>query len=427
MPKTNFTPLTIKNLKTSSKSTEYFDKGRSHGDGAFGLRISPKDKRTWFIMYKSKAGKVKRFTIGTYPNISLKDARKLANDHMAKIHEGNDPMQNRKNRQAAPTVADLWEKYQDSLKRKAKKKAVSTEYEENRRWTNVISPTLGDMKVEDVKPMHISDLLNNVAENAPVSANRLHTLLRVMFKVALANGWIEIHPMQWLDKPGGSEPARKRFLTDEEIRTIWPHFEGLQPNPRDILKLGLLTAQRPGEILKMRWIDVDLDKGLWILKNTKTGNDHLLPLSPQTQELLRNRKNGVGYSKKQLWMKDSEFVFPSRYNANRGENSHDNTLTNSHAKSTKEARRKIKEESGITDWTAHDLRRTARTIMSRLNIKHHIRERVLNHAQNGIQGVYDQHDYLQEKADALNKLGREIDRILGVETNTKVIQLKVAT
>ena len=64
--------------------------------------------------------------------------------------------------------------------------------------------------------------------------------------------------------------------------------------------------------------------------------------------------------------------------------------------------------------------------MSRLKIKQHIRERVLNHAQSGIQGVYDQHDYLQEKADALNKLGREIDRILGIETRAKIIELKTA-
>ncbi|WP_167495747.1 tyrosine-type recombinase/integrase [Desulfosediminicola ganghwensis] len=419
MPKINFTPLTIKNLKAEPKTVEYFEQGRKHGEGSFGLRISPKDKRTWFIMYKTESNKVKRFTLGTYPKLSLKDARKLAADTMARIHEGHDPMQEQVIRRSAPTVSDLWEEYQATLNRKAKKKVASTEYEENRRWTKIISPALGDMKVEDITPIHISSLLNKVAAKAPISANRLHTLLRVMFKVALANGWINIHPMQWLDKPGGSEPARKRFLTDDEIRCLWPHFERLRPNPRDILKIGILTAQRPGEILAMKWEHLDLNSGVWTLKDTKNGNDHLLPLSHQVLSILRDRKEGVGFTKKMLWMKESEFVFPSRYNLNKGANS-------GHAKSTKEARKKVQQASGVTDWTAHDLRRTARTIMSRLNIKHHIRERVLNHAQGGIQGVYDRYDYLQEKADALNKLANEIDRILGKEKTAKIIELKTA-
>lgn len=64
--------------------------------------------------------------------------------------------------------------------------------------------------------------------------------------------------------------------------------------------------------------------------------------------------------------------------------------------------------------------------MSRLRIKQHIRERVLNHAQGGIQGVYDRYDYLQEKVDALNKLANEIDRIIGIEKTAKIIKLKTA-
>lgn len=411
MPKIDFAPMTIRNLKPKARSIEYFEKGRNHGEGAFGLRISPKNKRTWFIMYKTDTGKVKRFSLGTYPKTSLKDARKLAGDAMAKVHDGNDPMGEEQIRRAAPRVFDLWEAYQDALSRKTKKKVPSTVSEEHRRWGTIISPAIGHMKVEDVAPMHLSALLDKVAEKAPVSANRLHTLLRVMFKVALAKGWISIHPMQWLDKPGGSEPPRKRVLTDDEIRVLWPCFDIVRPNPRDILKLGLLTAQRPGEILSMHWSNIDLDKALWKQDNTKNGSTNLVPLSPQVMNILVARKPNDG--------SELGWVFPSAYNRTRG-------ATQGRAKSTKDARKKLKQLSGIEDWTAHDLRRTARTIMSRLRIKQHIRERVLNHAQGGIQGVYDQHDYLQEKTDALNKLGREIDRILGVETKAKIIELKTA-
>ncbi|MFV0269909.1 MAG: hypothetical protein ACK5HT_22555, partial [Draconibacterium sp.] len=67
--------------------------------------------------------------------------------------------------------------------------------------------------------------------------------------------------------------------------------------------------------------------------------------------------------------------------------------------------------------TSHDLRRTARTIMSRLKIKHHIRERCLNHAQDKISATYDRHDYLQEKSDALQKLADKVDQIRGAEVS----------
>lgn len=419
MPKIDFNHMTINSLKPCSRSVEYFDATRKHGQGSLGLRVSPKGKCTWFIMYKTEAGKKKRFTLGTYPDLSLKSARNKAGDIMAQVHEGHDPMAGKQQRRSAPTVCELWGEYQESLKRKKKQKAASTEYEEQRRWKNIIQPEIGDMKVEDITPMHISAILDKVARKAPVSANRLHSQLKVMFKTAINKGWINIHPMQWLDKPGGTEPPRKRFLSDDEIQTLWVHFDKLRPNPRDILKLGILTAQRPGEIHSMKWGDIDFAAGVWTIQDTKTGNDHLVPLSPQVKSILENRKKGTGYSKKMLWMKDSEFVFPSAYNLSNGAQS-------GHARSTKEARKKVQMESGIEGWTAHDLRRTARTLMSRLNIKPVVREKVLNHAQGGVQGVYDRYDYLQEKADALNKLANEIDRILGVYEPAKIIRLKTA-
>jgi integrase len=406
MPKIDFNPLVIKNLQPGSVSVEYFERGRNHGDGAFGLRVSPKNKRTWFVMFKNEQGQIKRLSLGTYPDLSLKDARKAASDVMTKVHDGFDPAKERQERRAAPRVTDLWIAYQEALSRRAKNKVPSTEYEEHRRWNTVISPAIGDMKVEDVTPGDISALLDKVAKKAPISANRLHTLLRVMFKVALAKGWITIHPMQWLDKPGGAEPPRKRVLSDDEIRALWPCFDQVKPNPRDALKLGLLTAQRPGEILAMRWEDVDLNQRVWKQENTKNGATNLVPLSPQVINILLARMpNG----------KAEGWVFPSDYNKSKG-------AIEGRARSTKDARRKLKDLSGIDDWTAHDLRRTARTLMSRLDIKQHIRERVLNHAQGGVVGVYDQHDYLREKADALNKLANEIERILGASCWT--VQLK---
>jgi hypothetical protein len=276
MPKITFSPMAIKNLKPAEKSIEYFDNGREHGGGAFGLRISPKNKRTWFVMYKGLDCKIKRYSLGNYPGLSLKDARKTAGDVMTEVNKGNDPMLAKQTKKTAPIMLDLWEEYKAERLRLKNQKAKSTISEEDRRWINIIYPTIGHLKVQDIEPRDITAILSKVANKAPVSANRLYALLRVVFKVAIQQGWIKIHPMQWLSKPGGSEPPRKRYLSDEEIRTLWPYFDKLTSNPRDILKLGLLTAQRPGEIMSMRWEDIEFENEIWRQNDTKNGSTNLV-------------------------------------------------------------------------------------------------------------------------------------------------------
>lgn len=407
MPKIEFNAMKIQSLKPGTRSVEYFEAGRKPGEGAFGIRVSPRGKMVWFVMYKNRLGKITRFGIGGYPAKSLKDARKAANDAMAKVNNGKDPQAKKQELKLAPTTTDLWEEYQKALDRRTKRKAATTVREELRRWENTIEPAFGTMKVVDVTRPYIVSLLNEVADYAPVSANRLHSLLSVMFKTALDLGWLEVHPMYLLGKPGGQETPRKRYLEAEEIKAIWTHLDDLRPNPRDTLKLILLTAQRPGEIMSMRWDDVDFDEAVWRQTENKTNSAHIVPLSPQVVKILKARKQ------------TAEWVFPSRFNVAKG-------AKTGRATSTKDARNKVKEASGITGWTSHDLRRTARTIMSRLKIKQHVRERVLNHSQGGMGGVYDQFDYLQEKRDALDKLAREIFRIIGQDKRAKVIKLNVA-
>jgi integrase len=295
-------------------------------------------------------------------------------------------------------MSTLWREYQLGLQRRKKPKAVSTAREEMRRWENEIEPVIGHTIVSEIKRAEIATLIRKKADTAPVSANRLFSLLQVMFNEALDLGWIDNHPMFRMKKPGGQETPRKRFLSDDEINIIFKThiFDNrLSDNPRDILRLILLTAQRPGEVMSMKWSDIDLNSSpaLWTLSDTKNDATHIIPLSPQVLSVLMGRENR------------KQWVFPSVYNKAKGANS-------GHSMCTKKARENLQEWSGVVGWTAHDLRRTARTIMSRLQIKQHIRERVLNHSQCGIVAVYDQYDYLDEKRDALVKLADEIDRIL---------------
>jgi len=119
-------------------------------------------------------------------------------------------------------------------------------------------------------------------------------------------------------------------------------------------------------------------------------------------------------------LQNTLWIFPSAYNQTRT-----NSRRDGYTKSTKDARRRLKEATGIEGWTGHDLRRTCRTIMSREKVEPHIAERVLGHAQGGVEGIYDRHSYITEKANALRKVDRAVCKMVGVNREeTKIIRLK---
>lgn len=200
-----------------------------------------------------------------------------------------------------------------------------------------------------------------------------------------------------LKKPSGEKKlGNYRVLTDEEIVPVWCNMDNVSDNAEGMLKLILLTAQRPGKIATLK--HEDIQDSVWHQADNMTGVVNLVPLSEQALSVIGH---GTGY------------VFASNYGRA------------GHAQPNVKDRRQIQKDSGVLHWNTHDLRRTAITIMSRLNIKHHVRERVLNHAQGGVTGVYDQYDYLLEKRQALDKLGREIDKIIGMESESgKIIELR---
>lgn len=397
----------IKRLPTNPKPTVYYYAGKKQVPGRLAVRVSPKNKKTFIIHYYAD-GKSKRYTLGEFPVMSLKAAKIMA-EELA----GTDPVKEKaaraEQRRAAEqdrmaeelversrkTMTDLWDKY--SSLTKTKQKSPKTLREEERKWRVDIEPVIGDVPVKDITPEMIDNLLERMAKRSPVAANRVYSLLRVIFKPALKSGWITVHPMQWLEKPS-SESPRKRVLTDDEIKSLWPYLETTKPNSGDILKIVLLSCQRPGEICSMRWADLDLDARIWHQEKNKTGVVNLVPISDQMFDILNARE------------RENEWVFP---------------VEGSHVKHTGWARSQIQKKSGITGWTAHDLRRSGRTIMLRLEIDHYIRERVLNHGVNYIAGVYDQHDYFKEKTVALKKLGNEIWHIIGRDVEpAKVVPLR---
>jgi integrase len=170
------------------------------------------------------------------------------------------------------------------------------------------------------------------------------------------------------------------FLKDPRACTRYERLE-------HVILLLLLTGQRRGELAQARWSEVDLEVGKWEIpaSNSKTGRTQTVPLSDWAVEEFKALKREA---------EGSPFVLPDRPGGNAPiDPKH---LTRSLAK----CRARFKAH-GVDAFTLHDLRRTCRTGLARLKVAPHIAERVLGHAQERIPGVYDVHDYLDEKRAAL--------------------------
>jgi integrase len=182
--------------------------------------------------------------------------------------------------------------------------------------------------------------------------------------------------------------TRERILSDDELRLIWNACEG---SFGDIVKLLLLTAQRREKVTTMKWADVK--GGVWSMPREprEKTNPGVLPLPQMALDIIEKRNK----------VADNPFVFPGRVKGK---------AFNSYSQGKTELDAKL--PADMPGWTLHDLRRTARSLMSRAGITSHIAERVLGHTIKGVEGVYDRHAYDVEKAHALEKLAALVERIV---------------
>jgi len=273
------------------------------------------------------------------------------------------------------------------------------------------------IKVRDLTRRQLVRLLQGIVDRgAPVTANRVYSLLVQTFKWAVAQDVVPASPMAGIEKPGGHEQERRRFLSAEEVRTFWAKLENasMALPTRLALKLLWVTGQRRGELTFAKWTDFDLDAKRWtipiaLLKSSHARRadpePHVVPLSPLALELLRELHKLTG---------ESEHVLPARADKRKSRSYSERVLSR--------AVRENAKHFGIAHFTPHDLRRTAASFMTKLGVPRLHVEKVLNHSTGDIAEVYDRHDYLPEKRAALLKWGAHLQGIIPGE-NSNVVEL----
>jgi integrase len=347
------------------------------------LRIGEAGTKTFALRYRI-GDRQPRLTLGSAGTMRLTAARTAARAILEQVERGIDPVAAAR---AAKEASEL-ELERDSVEAAIEQYAV--------RYLRRNTKRQLDRPLKAITTRDVLDMIDGIVDRgSPVSANRALDLIKRFLHWAVGRRIIETNVAAEL-KHMHKEKPRERTLSEAEIKAVWLALEQ-QGWPFGALgKLLLLTCQRRGEIAGLRWADLDLEKGILRLGAgaTKTGVEHLLPLSAAAVEILRDLPR-IG---------DSPLVFPAKRTDSA------NPISG-FSKGVRTAHRL----SETADWNYHDLRRTGASNLARLGIAPHVVERILNHSGGSTMSViartYNTYSYQLEMRQALEVWAAEIDRI----------------
>ncbi len=249
----------------------------------FGVRITSAGARAFILNYRA-AGRERRYTIGSFPDWSASAARDKAKELKREVDNGGDPMGERHEQRAAPTVADLARLYKDThLPRKRQTSQVG----DANILANHVLPRLGKLRVADVRRTDIAAMHREISKTAPIAANRTLALVSKMFGVAAAEEWRADNPCKGVAR--NPENRRERFLSPAEIGPLADALTASkQRSSADAIRLLMLTGARRGETLAAKWSEFDLEAGVWVKPSahTKAKKSHRVPLSAPAVMLL---------------------------------------------------------------------------------------------------------------------------------------------
>lgn len=435
-----FTDLFLKSLKPKDKEYTAREKG------GFGIRVLPSGRRVFFFLYRVD-GQRRFLNLGEYPDgIDLKEARKKYEAAAAQVKllkdglpGGADPVQvkvdksvEREEQRGATTVKMLVEDYLKLYAEKKKKswledkrileKEILGMVAEGQRQEGAVN--WSKRPAADITKRDIVILLNKIVErNAPGTANNTFKIVRTMFNWACEQSILETSPCDRVKMPAPMV-VKDRALNADEIKTFWAALAdksiSMKPEVRQMLKLVLITAQRPGEIAGMHTSEID---GEWLTipaersKNKKSHRVYLTPLARGiiAEAIQRTKRIREIPAEREY----SGYIFPCPHHAK------DKSIQR-HAMSRGLKRNESPDGTttlGVATFTPHDLRRTAATQMSELKFMDEVIDAILNHTKQGIIATYNKNKYDAEKQQVLEAWERKLISITTGGDSAKVIPI----
>jgi integrase len=405
MKRHKLTDAMIQRLKApDGKQKEFFDAVYP----ALAVRVTPNGVKS-FTYFGRVHGKLKRATLGRYPAMTLAEARRKAGETADAMRQGIDPAAAKRAQRAA--VRDNFEAVlAEWLKRD---QADNRSHAEVKRLIERETlPTWQGRPMSSITRRDVLDCIDAVVDRgSPIMARRFHAHLHRLFRWSVGRGLITVNPMEGMEKPG-SEIKRDRVLSDAELAAVWRAAEKIDWPFGPVFQLLILTGARRQEIGDLRWQEIVGDKIELSGSRTKVGEAHTIPLSTLALDLIATLPR-IG---------NSPYVFTTTGKTpisgwTRSKESLDKAAV------------EFNDGRALSDWRVHDLRRTVATGLQRLGVGLQVTEAVLGHvggSRAGIVGVYQRHEYAEEKKAALEAWCRFVQDVL-TRVPAKAMPMRRAT
>ena len=381
----------------------------SDGGGLF-LFVGANGSKLWRFVYQF-GGKRKKLAFGAYPDTSLENARRKAEEARAQIANGNDPGELRKQIKTANQLAKLNEErlseglpILNSFADITRQWLVSivhlttptTHIKKTSRIERLAFPTLGDKPIKEIKSADILATLKPLIDKQQLeTAHRLHAEISSAFAYAIVHNYTDYDPAQPVAKqiPAQKVKHRAAIIDPKQVAQLLrdiSHYQGTFV-VQSAFRLSPLLFQRPGEIRQMLWDDLDLAAREWRPYISKTDFHHIVPLSTQAVAILEAIQPLTG---------SGRYVFPS--SRGDGRPMSDNTI--------RTALKSLGYDSDV--MTAHGFRTTASTLLNEQGWSPDAIERQLAHApRDQVRAAYNRAQYLDERRRMMQSWADYLDNL----------------
>ena len=314
-----------------------------------------------------------------------------------------------RNRPESRARSSPWEKEHAAVNAKTRKsfKAIAENYialevpgpkrgsESEALIRKMLIPEWGDRQVSKIEPGDLTELTDALQKDGkPVAARRVYEIATRVFNWAQGRGDIGASHFAALKPPVKKKP-RGRALKEREIKVLWPALTEMAYPFGPLQQLLLLLGQRRSEVAEMEWPEVDINKRIWTIPAARSKNqsEHIVPLPDAAVFILDSLPR----------FDEGDFMFTTTAG--------EKPVSGFSKAKVRTDQILAEHKTAIEGWRVHDLRRTCRTGMARLGVPEIVSERVLNHLPQGLGKIYNVHEYLDEKRDALVQWAQEVQNI----------------